>query len=61
MEAPSITAAVTTKAEKIAASGVLVYIAENREELERVSLLIAKSMKAVCHKLSDEVYIIVQH
>lgn len=56
-----ILAIVTIKPEKVQGGGCPVICADNEEELQRVSLLVARILGGLVHDLENGVYFICKH
>ncbi|HWJ02079.1 MAG TPA: hypothetical protein VNU93_00285 [Verrucomicrobiae bacterium] len=56
----SILAVITTKADNVAAN-VPVFYAADKDEQEKVALLLSRILNAMVHDLENGVYIIVKH
>ena len=57
----NILAVVTTDEKKILCGGVPVFLAEDKEEQEKVSLKLSKITSGTIHDLENGCYIIVSH
>ena len=56
----TILAVVTTQAEAVSAN-VPVFLVENVQEQEKISLLLSRILNAMAHDLENGVFIIVKH
>ncbi|SDK41380.1 capping complex subunit for YIEGIA [Natronincola ferrireducens] len=56
-----IIAIVTMNKEMVNSSGAPIFYASDEEQLERLSLLIAKTTRGMVHDLEGGTYIIVKH
>jgi hypothetical protein len=56
-----ILAIVTTDLDKVKAGGCPIFKAENQEELEKISLLLARVLGGIVHDLENGVYFICRH
>ena len=50
-------AAVTTKKEKVA-GGIPIFLAQDKEEMEKISRLMSRLFKAMVHDLENDVWVI---
>ncbi|MEC9488946.1 MAG: hypothetical protein UMV23_05650 [Halanaerobium sp.] len=61
--ANSILAVVVTRAQqnKVSAGGAPLFICDSREELEEVTMLLARLTMSMVHDLRNGVYILIKH
>lgn len=55
------TIALNEAREKVSGGGAPIFFAENREEQEKLSLLLSRILKGMAHDLENGVYIIIRH
>lgn len=60
MEEGKILAIVTTDKAKVMTGGAPIFVAKDREEQQRLGLLLSRLLKAMCHDLENGVYIIIR-
>lgn len=56
-----ILAIVTTDMEKVSGGGCPVFLAKDKEEMEKLSLLLSRILGGVIHDLENGVYFIFRH
>jgi len=62
MEQPTVVMAIiTTKEESIKGGGVPVFIAKNKELLQKISNILEKTLDASAHEVDEDTMIIVAH
>lgn len=62
MEQPTkIIAIISTKQESIKAGGAPIFIAENRESLQKLSTTLEKTLDAAAHEVNEYTMILVAH
>lgn len=57
----AILAIVTSNPDKVSGGGCPVFLAQNQEEMEKTSLLLARILGGMVHDLENDVFIIVRH
>ena len=57
----TILAIVTWNPDKVSGGGCPVFLAQDQEEMEKTSLLLARSLGGMVHVLENDVFIIVRH
>lgn len=57
----TIIAVITTNKDRVLYSGPPVFYAVNREEMEKIALLLSKTTMAMIHDLENECLVIVKH
>jgi hypothetical protein len=56
-----VTIALNEVKEKFMGGGVPIFIVENKEEQERLALLLSRILKGMVHDLENGIYIIIRH
>lgn len=57
----SILAIITCNPAKVSGGGCPVFLAQDQEEMEKTSLLLARILGGMVHDLENDVFIIVRH
>jgi len=61
VEGEEILAVITTDRNKVMTGGAPIFLADNAEEQQKISLYLAKILKGMVHDMENGVYIIVRH